>query len=216
MKICLITAYDEVYTELAKLTINRNAAYALRWKWEYRIRRVFPERRAEWGKIKFLLDEIDNFDYLFWLDADAMIVKQNANLASIFTHELMICKDVNSYNAGVFGIKCGDYMKRFLREVWKQPDNRENEQGGMKNLIAQDWEGITGKIRHLNANLFNAYPGLNYRHGSSVIAHAPGCTMEEKIFRLSNLCQSLKPNQGDCGCGKPHGLLRQNRIKRSG
>ena len=137
-KICLATLTDEGrksravryfgwrnFDGLLKLTEPNKQAYADRhgYHWFDESAVLDVSRPPSWSKIKAaqrLLNE-EHCDWVFWLDADTVIMDPSRPVESILStqHDLLVAPDKGGgYNAGVWLIRNSDWSKHFLQTWW--------------------------------------------------------------------------------------------------
>jgi hypothetical protein len=141
-----------------------------------------------WAKIKILLNllETNSYDWLFWIDMDAFIMNDEINLEQLVDdrYSLIITKDHNYLNAGVFLIKNSSWSKKFLNTVWSMRNNYDNEQDMMiyvlENLSSEN------KIKYLPQCSMNSYWKMydlyrRYQNGDFIL-HWAGHNWDEHVF----------------------------------
>jgi hypothetical protein len=81
-----------------------------------------PERPPAWYKIKAVEAVLDEYDWVFYLDADAWITNPDIKLESILparsTSDFVVTNDVTGLNAGTWLIRNSDWSRSFLKEWW--------------------------------------------------------------------------------------------------
>jgi hypothetical protein len=108
-------------------------------------------RPTSWGKIPLVRSLLEDYDAVFWIDADAIIVDDTQDIAAEITRDkwLYLAQTTSAQgphlNAGVFFILSCATSKRFLDEVWKQRDltyHRWWEQAAMLRLLGYDPDSL--------------------------------------------------------------------------
>lgn len=132
-KICICMSHTENIYDYSKLTERINKEYAIKHGYDFQIFNLeMTDRAPQWCKIDVinrLLNEndINQYDYLFWIDADAFINKHDIPLETFITDmnkNIIICDDVpnsgkeNTINSGTFFVKCNDWSKEFFKKLW--------------------------------------------------------------------------------------------------
>lgn len=132
-KICICMSHTENIYEYSKLTERINKEYAIKHGYDFQIFNLeMKDRAPQWCKIDVinrLLDEndINKYEYLFWIDADAFFNKHDVRLETFITDSeknIIICDDVpnsgkeNTINTGTFFVKCNDWSKKFFKDLW--------------------------------------------------------------------------------------------------
>jgi hypothetical protein len=132
--VCILTAYDSTLQPLAAFTVPRMQAFAAAHGYEVRV--AYKDRwesNETWIKIEAirgLLEE--NFDFIFWLDIDALIVRRDVDVrtAAVDAADLhIVWHGPNTslmqgeqfephYNCGVLLIRVSDWSRDFFKRVW--------------------------------------------------------------------------------------------------
>ena len=75
-KFALVTLYTDNIRRLAELTNPGKQDYCKKWGYDFVCQEgsLDPDRPPAWSKILLLRKLLDKYDWLFWLDADAMIM----------------------------------------------------------------------------------------------------------------------------------------------
>ena len=122
----------------SKLSEYINSFYAKKHGYDFKMFNVIMTDRApQWCKIdviNILLDkEKYNYDYLFWIDADAFFNIHSARLETFITDtdtqqdtekNIIICDDIpnsrrkNTVNTGTFFVKCNNWSRNFFKSLW--------------------------------------------------------------------------------------------------
>ena len=91
-----------------------------------KIRSISENRSLHWCKIKIVKEVLDtnNFDYILFLDADAVISDFNQNIEDFIDgdYNMIFAEDVGSHssmNTGVFLTKNSEWSKNFLNTWWE-------------------------------------------------------------------------------------------------
>lgn len=87
--------------------------------------RQVPQRKPHWERIKLLLDYIDKYQYVMWIDADAFFYIDSPDIQNIIhkysDRDIIFSRDKAPYdsglNTGVIICKSTEYTKTILR-IW--------------------------------------------------------------------------------------------------
>ena len=84
-KIAVVTLYTDNIRELAELTYNSKKTYCDTWGYDVisECGTLDPERPPAWSKILLLRKLLDSYDWLYWIDADALIMNPETRLEDI-------------------------------------------------------------------------------------------------------------------------------------
>lgn len=135
-------------------------------------------RPLSWSKIRQVQRFLRMYDVLMWIDADTIITNPNVCIEDILlmmpkSKDLMIGRDINDLNAGVFIIRNSIRSFEFLNEVWSQNDLIHNgwwEQAAIIRLTQEKYNDIAVEIPRNAIRIFNAYiPQIDPLHN-----HQPG------------------------------------------
>jgi hypothetical protein len=112
------------YLELTRSTFER---YAARHGYEVRVPEVDPvpeHQHKHWGKVAFINQLLPECDELLWIDADAAIVDDSVDLASVLAPRQFLGLVEHRYdgqlvpNTGVMIVRSGALARRFFEEIW--------------------------------------------------------------------------------------------------
>lgn len=158
----------EGFEPMIELTRERNATYCKKWSMDYRviIDAVNPEWQMEqggWAKLLLIRDALNQgYEYVVWLDADAMIYDLETDLREACTGGIGACwhriPQLNHWNVGVMYIKNSAYVQAFIAD-WldKFPGANDGwfEQGAFNRL------GMKSKVVHTLSDKWNATVNVN-------------------------------------------------------
>ena len=123
-------------------------------------------RELQWAKIPLIQKHLSSYDYIMWLDGDVLITNQERFIDDFIAlmrpdEFLLIGRDFQGLNSGVFIIKNCTKAREFLNEVWAfQGFDRQlfHEQTAMDHLIKEDRysQGVQ-TIPHAHINILNAF-----------------------------------------------------------
>jgi len=205
LKIGLLTGYDAAQRELAAISSPNKAEYCRRHGYSFleRTDGFDPRRHPVWGKVKFLRELLPAYDWLFWSDADSLILRPSTPL------ELFLPDDrdpdppdvvigFEDFGLGVFHINAGQFFVRNSRwsrkflDDWYAVDQFEDdalrEQRALIHLIES--RDLSSRVRLVPQRRFNSYP-INYRDGDFLL-HFPDIPMEA---RLRLMRRRARPNE---------------------
>lgn len=110
-------------------------------------------RPLPWGKIPLLQDLLRRYDFVFWVDADAIIVDGSIDIECVVPADAYqgFALVEQSPCTGVWALRAGERTQSFLAEVWAQAD-----------LIDHHWWEQAAVTRLLGWEL-GVYPSLKER-----------------------------------------------------
>lgn len=173
MKIAIVTNIQ--YQDMPKwvgYTQEAKKRYCAHRKIEY----VFnydnphPELHPVWAKPSVLLSVIDSYDYVVWMDADAMPVNLGFDLESYLAttgDHVVMCKDINGWNAGVFSVPNTDNGHAWLGHVEAYCHDPRYQTGYMEQQCMADsfatvWKSFAQEPpRDIG---WNTYPDIHSYH----------------------------------------------------
>ncbi len=165
---------------------------------ELRTELLVPERPPSWSKVVLLRQLLDEYDFAFWIDADAAIVDVSVDVADEVERGRFLYVVAHEYddqvvpNLGVIGMKAGRRARKFLDLLWNDTryiDHKWWENAAALRLLGYDFEPVvheqtTSWFRRTKfiPKAWNSIAADEADHPR--INHYPGRSHE---FRLENL-----------------------------
>ncbi len=116
--------YDEGRREYGDFTSTLAREYCAKFGYTlFRHRELLDKSLApSWNKLLAVQQHINDFDWVLWLDADAMILQQDTTLESIIAEhsnakDIIFSVDGSGLCAGIFLIKNTPWAKDFLKTI---------------------------------------------------------------------------------------------------
>lgn len=147
------------------------------------------DRHIAWYKIFVLRDLLQEYDWAFLIDGDALVLNFNVDITKCLStsHHIYACSDGNSlhyFNSGVMLFKSTSLTKHFIENVINTPHrrfyhDRNWEQNAMHAEIGENPTFYRDKIKIFPAHFFN--------HDSKLIFHPAfkeSATNDEKLTML--------------------------------
>lgn len=170
-------------------TDNIKRTYCSKWGIDYlrTNQNPHPELHPVWCKPKVLMQYLDKYDWLVWVDMDAAPVGMHFNieefLSSVGDRCVMI-KDINGWNNGVFAFPCSANGKAWIEDIESHCHDlvyqrRFREQQCMSDSFDREWsEFVYQPPKEIG---WNSYPDVYayanrwnpYRDGHFML-HLPG------------------------------------------
>jgi len=169
-----------------------------------------PERPASWSKVLFLRELIDEYDFVFWVDADAAIVDASRDVLDDCRRGTFLAVVAHHYDAqvvpnlGVIGLRSGRRARRFLDLLWA--DTRYVEHKWWENAAALELLGFEFEpVRRVRRSPWYRRTTFLPREWNSIAAdpsphprinHYPGRSHEHRIERLTADLELLRSRSG--------------------
>jgi hypothetical protein len=199
MKLCVLTSYDRIYIPVREITGPVNQKYCESHGYEFLIhpceKKTWPEK--VWEKIPLLLENLAYYDWVMWLDSDAIIMNHSIRLERIISmvqdwDDLIISCDEHGLNSAVFLIRNSGWSHEFLKRVDAKKDeylsHRYPEQEAMESEAFIPGEG------HVAANmpawLLNEF-WCTWMPGDFIVHHAGG-SVEDKVKGLTPFLEKVR------------------------
>lgn len=193
-KIALVSFYDAGYSKIGKYADLNKAAYANKHNYSLFIykEKLDQEKSAVWNKIPIIQKHLADNDWVFWTDADALIMNDKIKIESLIddAYDIIVPKDFHGINLGNFLVKNSVWSHNFLK-LWYQNYGKARwyEQGIFIKLYKND-PGIRAHVKVVPNRVMNAYleipkdrdlSGL-YKKGDFLI-HFAGLENKENLMK---------------------------------
>jgi len=195
-KIAIISLYNDGYKHIGQYGDANKEKYAKKHGYDIIIYHDLLDtvRPAPWSKIKAIQNHLADYDWVYWSDADSLIMNTDIKLESFIEDnvDLVISKECfyEYLNTGSFLIKNTEWSHELLRRIYAlEPYTQFQfwEQCALKHLLEIDaslWSHL--KVVHqrvLNSNL-DFTPRLDgwYQEGDFVI-HFFGTCDKPRLMR---------------------------------
>lgn len=166
--IMLATPDIETY---AMHTREINAAYAAKhgYAFHYCDHLLDASVHPVWNKVLIMLDYVDRYDWVLWIDADACFIKHDIPLDKWLQlpYDMLICDDLDASggktvaNTGVFLVKRTEWSRAFIHAWWdmrtkKQYTEFPREQQAFHDMYTSDFMGAKEHVAILPADELNS------------------------------------------------------------
>lgn len=151
--ICIVMAHNMSnynYVQMSKFAIEVNTNYCYRYGYGFRVYNegFAIDRHPSWSKLLFVRDALETYQWVFWIDTDAIITNPTITLESFLDSNYMLILGKqnwddppwNSINFGVFFIQQDEYVDEFVERVWADIDRPGRvgwEQDGVCKVIKE-------------------------------------------------------------------------------
>lgn len=192
-RITVVTAYDSTYAAIGALSRVNKKAYCGKHGYRFVCRTSgFDESRPpSWSKVRFVLDELDKAEWVFWTDADSIVM----NSAVPVTRFIQDAADVvlsfdprQGMNTGCFFARRSPWTRAFLERVYARTDciERPSSENAAITSIYYESQEVREHVAVMPNKLFNAFPFKDGGYASGdFIVHFPGMrgSIREMIAR---------------------------------
>jgi len=162
--ICTLVIGDE-YSKTIRPCTDTQISYATKHSYD-RITDISVYDRSRpisWFKIPLIQKYLSNYDYILWMDADVMVTNYDIKIETFIEQMqkdsfLLIARDLNNLNCGMFIIKNCEKSFEFLNDVWSRTEYINHpwwEQAAVIDIHSH-YEGVQIIPRHLS-HTFNGY-----------------------------------------------------------
>ena len=214
MKLGVVMFYDENIKSYGEINYYINKKYCEKYYIELILatNKKYNNRHPAWERLPLLLDNIVNYDYLIWIDADAFFYGDVNNITDFIieksVYNFIFSNDIgdNNINTGIFIVKNNQYSIDFLKK-WaydeelyiNNPHPGFWDQGVLidmynKNILEIQTNSIVvdyGILQHFGED------ELNTLHNKPYIFHLAGQPYD---IRYNVSKQYLHNNYGLCKC----------------
>jgi len=150
MNICVIMFYDDAIKCYGDINYNINKLYCEKYNLNIILsnEKKYSNRHPAWERLPLMLDNISNFDYLIWIDADAFFYSDSNNIIDIISNNInfnfIFSTDIygDNINTGLFIVKNSQYSIDFLTKWAYDEDLYKNnpqphwwDQGVLNNMF---------------------------------------------------------------------------------
>lgn len=185
MTVCICTAFDTGFADLAEITLPVLVRYCARHGYALRTE-MNPPGDIYWHRTLMLLDAMSAFDVSVWMDTDALVTNHTQRIEEFIPEEKEACvsRDRNGLNDGVLIVRSNGDANAYLHAVMRlrgEPGIHA-PQDALQRLYD---EGYTRRGLHVVPNkLFNAFPpeaeGDTWEPGDFIL-QMPGINRERRI-----------------------------------
>eukprot|EP01094_Clydonella_sp_ATCC50884_P021983 TRINITY_DN4953_c0_g1_i1.p1 TRINITY_DN4953_c0_g1~~TRINITY_DN4953_c0_g1_i1.p1 ORF type:complete len:510 (+),score=120.87 TRINITY_DN4953_c0_g1_i1:168-1532(+) len=126
-KIGIIMAYEKAYAKkLGPMSKENKEEYGRKHGYDVMVNTstIVRDRKSSWAKVKMAEWHLPKYDWLFWADTDTLIMNMDVRLEAFIDdrYDIIITKDLNGLNAGVWFIRNTPWSMAFLKRWFAQTD----------------------------------------------------------------------------------------------
>lgn len=202
IRIAIVSLYDKSYKHIGQYAHANKQEYAKKHNYDAFLytESLDSKRRTHWSKIKALQKHLKDYDWLFWTDADALIMNKEIRLETFIDPNLdenidiIITKDCyGCINTGNFLIKNSAWSAQFLNQMYDPKylhHPKLNDNWAFLELYNNDLS-VPVHVKLISPNLINSYiqcakkqkEGL-YKEGDFIVHFAGLHTNKEKLMKI--------------------------------
>jgi hypothetical protein len=201
--ICIATSYDRSFRDIGDYAAMTCRLYARRHGYTVHIDdNAKCERHPAWHRVMLIPALLDKgYNYVLWLDADAMFVRFDRDIAEVITgkHDLYLAQhdhpahQTKVPNTGVMLVRNSLWSHTLFRKLWTMDEYVNHnwwENAAMiktlgyhsllgegPNVLAED---VLSHIKFLDYGIWNFIPSICADDGDPVIRHYAGFAQEER------------------------------------
>ena len=154
---------------------------------------------ASWNKVRFCQTQLDVADWVFWTDADSVVMNPETRLEDIIRFAaddqfMIVCRDVFDINMGQFLFRNCLKGREFLDRLWKErfhypsPNWEQDATRALCDTNSSYWAGMKILPQHV-MNSYD-YETLGHRYPSfcegDFIFHFAGMGNQMKLEKTRN------------------------------
>ena len=196
MRIAVVTWYNNNVKQYADVNYSINKKYCEMYGYDMiKSNTIHTEFTATWERFPLLIKHIFNYDYVIWIDSDAIFLKDSppiTNLINKYPDKLFIfSSDVdslcdNDINAGVIIVKSSPDSAKILKEMYTNPiltRYAHNYTGYPGNPHYPGYFQDQGSIRYMYSQNFCSLKERSMVVPYGVLQLFPSDTFDDPIFR---------------------------------
>lgn len=209
MKIALAMAYDDsdrwgiAYNRLGDISAANKKGYAEKWGYDLVVQREKkdPEREMHWAKISTLIEILPGYDWVFWTDADSLVMNYNKKIEQHLddSYDVIFNQDANGLNTGHFFVRNSAWSLAFLKECYTicpPPRIFANgmyhtwqDQGAIRTYLDRHPESLS-RIKLCSQKDFNCYVDC-FEHGDFILHFAGGNGNDYKLAMMKKFSRQV-------------------------
>lgn len=195
MKILVLTLADSNFSDVADISMPNKIMYSSihRYHFIQEFELLDKTRSASWNKILFLQEHLPNYDWIWWTDADSLVMNMEIRLENIIDEDdddicapdMIITEDYNGLNAGQFLIRNCDWSIEFLKRVYNEDQFINHhwwEQAAIQTVLSNDsYANLHLEVTHQSVmnSIVHSNPELTSYEPGDFIAHFAGLGREK-------------------------------------
>lgn len=199
-KIALMALATPNMREMTNVSYANHKHYAKKFDYSYftYFDSMVDINFVTWNKVFALKKHLQEYDYLIWIDADAIITNMNISIESIIEKQpnksLYVCDDIGGWrlNTGVMIWKNTEWSQNII-EKWTKMEKLKHNQGAEQqqliHLLRKE-DNNCSNWHVFNRHEFNTHP--KEHKGGDFILHMMGLSGHERIKTFKYWNSQLK------------------------
>ena len=186
-KFAVLTMYDEKFKKIGMLASKNKRDYCSKHGYDFfeTTQLLDPSRPAPWSKIVMIYQHLENNDWIYWSDADSLIMNSDIKLEGLIDekYDLILTKDFyGNINSGSFFIKNTDWSRNYLKEIYGcvQFLNHPFWENAAVIHLHQTREDIRAKTKLVDSRVMNCF--VNNFHDGDFVIHFAGIAAHRDLL----------------------------------
>ncbi|KAF0982262.1 hypothetical protein FDP41_011192 [Naegleria fowleri] len=201
--IALVSFYTSDYHDIGSISTINKLFYAYKHGYDMIVyQQPFYKNsifiKPAWNKIPMVEAQLENYEWVIWIDSDAIILRHELTLEDIIEiskkadwrkkdHkiDLIISYDINAgINSGIFFMRNSEWSRNVLRRVqtsWKYLPYSMHWYAEQTPFTMEIKYGLDEHVRVTYKRVLNAYL-KDYSEGIAYIMHLAGCPKQKPKY----------------------------------
>ena len=205
--ICIVMLYTDNIKSYSQIAEKINKIYARKYGYDFKVerQRLANDRAPQWDKVMAVAKYLPNYDYVFWIDSDAIFTNHSIPLEKFIRlgkgYNLLICDDTSNggyINTGTMFFKNSSWSREFLRQWWNIGNTSvynyrfAHEQTILKTLLQSNQFGAYENTKIFDIHDFNSsYPWYAHFTKDTFILHHMASSAEERQKTFASFYNKL-------------------------
>ncbi|KAG2394284.1 hypothetical protein C9374_004048 [Naegleria lovaniensis] len=201
--VALVSFYTSDYHDIGSISTINKLFYAYKHGYDMIVyQKPFYKKsiwiKPAWNKIPMVEAQLENYEWIIWIDSDAIIMRHELTLEDIIEiskkadwrkkdHEidLIISYDINAgINSGIFFMRNTEWSRNVLKQVqtsWKYIPYSLHWYAEQTPFAMEIKYGLDEHVRVTYKRVLNAYL-KDYSEGTTYIMHLAGCPKQKPKY----------------------------------
>jgi hypothetical protein len=198
MNIAILSLYTQAHAPLNAITEPTKRQYAERWGHTFinHFGTLDESRPPAFSKIRLIQQHLKDFDWVYWIDADAAIMNPDIPLKTFLRdYDLVIAQEPKKshygdyqFNTGSFFLRNSPWSHQFLESTYEQDQFLDHiywDQAAMRHVLESDPDSCRNVYIETNPKAFNSF-AINYSKGDFVfhaVHFSTAVELKEELLR---------------------------------